>query len=648
MTFRSLRVCFLIGCCGASFATEYHVSTTGLDTHPGTSSFPWRTIQKAADSVAAGDLVHIHAGTYPERVTIENRHGTAALPIIFQKSPEATAAVLISQNGVTPPNGLSAVLSVRNCDHVILRQLEVADYKTVGTAIQQRAQLPVGIHVSGSGTGIQIRGCKVHDIWQSSPTLNNFDANGFGIAVYGEQATPIDQLVIDSCEVYSLRTGASESVAVNGNVTNFAVTNNLVHDCNNIGIDFIGFEGTNPVEALDQARNGVCSGNVVCRIDSKFNPAYGGNFTTGGNNSTRSAPGLYVDGGRDILLERNHVFDCNYAISAGSENTGKVVSNVTVRNNLLHHCHVGGIVIGGSEATNGGITNSSFTHNTIYANDTVSQGGGQFSIQNHASNIVIRRNLMVSTTPFSQFVLKDNNTGSFAAGAIDWNLYGTPAGGSYEFIWNGTPHSTFAAWQGSSQDAHSTLITTSPGLSGGAPLVTSPAADFNLTATSPAKDSGDSAALPFTPAGGEKDYRGRSRVAGPRVDIGAYEFMSPLQEWRDIHFTLPDGGSGTGADEDPDHDGASNLIEYSQGMNPVQPDPAGLPSITTLAGTLRFHYRKAVPALTYTVESSDTPASWSPALPAEQSDGTGLFRRDFPITSERQFIRLKVTTQTPW
>ncbi|MCW1915637.1 hypothetical protein OJ996_18775 [Luteolibacter sp. GHJ8] len=649
MTLREIAASAFAICSGIASAADYHVSLSGLDTNPGTQGQPWRTIQKAAATVVAGDTVHIHAGIYIERVTIENRHGSAALPIVFKKFAADTGSVIISQSGVTPPDDLTAVLAIRNCDHLVVRDLEIADYKTAGTAAEQRAQLPVGIHVSGSGTGIQIRGCKVHDIWQSSPTQNNYNANGFGIAVYGEQSSPIDQLVIDGCEVYNLRTGASESLVLNGNVTNFAVTNNIVRDCNNIGIDFIGFEGTNPVEALDQARNGICSGNVVFRIDSKFNPVYGGNFTTGGGNATRSAPGLYVDGGRDIILERNHVYDCNFAISIGSENTGKVVSGVTVRNNVFHHCHVGGIVVGGSETTNGGTTNSSFTHNTIYGNDTVSQGGGQFSIQNHVSGLTVRRNVMVSTSSFSQFILKGNNTGSVAAGAIDWNLYYAPPGGSFEFISNNTARTSFAAWQSASaQDTHSSLITTSPGFVGSTLTAASPAADFAITASSPAKDTGDSAALPFTPAANEKDYRGRSRIAGGRVDIGAFEFMTALQEWRDIHFTLPDGGPGAGSEEDPDGDGVSNLIEYSQGMNPVLADRSALPATTRTQDSLRFTYRKAVPGLSYAVESSGTLGSWSPALSPEQSDGLGLFWRDLPLSAGKQFIRLKVSSPETW
>ncbi len=630
-------------------AADLHVANTGMDANPGTLESPWRTIQKAATSAVPGDQVLIHAGTYAERVTLSGKQGTAATPITFRKFDGDAGAVVITQSGMTPPNGLSAVFRIQNSDHIILRDLEITGYKTSGNNTQQRAQLPAGIYIEGGGDGIQIRNCKVHDIWQSSATLNNFEANGFGIAAYGNAATPIDHLVIDGCEVYGLRTGASESVVLNGNVTNFQVTNNTVHDCNNIGIDFIGFEGTNPVESLDQARNGICSGNTVYRIDSKYNPAYGGNFTTGGNNNTRSAPGLYVDGGRDILLERNHVYDCNYAVSVGSENTGKVVSNVTVRNNILHHCHVGGIVIGGSGTDNGGVTGSSFTHNTIYQNDTVEQGGGQFSIQNHVSGVTIRRNLMVSTAEFAQFILKDNTTGTLEAGTIDWNLYKIAADKDFEFIWNGAAKSTFAAWKtASSSDAHSTLITGALDLVNAAPVVDTPAAGFALTETSPAKNTGDSAALPFTPADEEKDYFGQSRIAGGRVDIGADEYLSPLQSWRDTRFSLPDGGPGAGPRDDPDHDGKVNLIEWSQGTDPRSLDASPLPSTSWIEGVMRFSYRKDATGASHQIETSDDLLQWLPAVPAEEGGGAGLFFRDFPIAAGNLFVRLRVISTAAW
>ena len=49
--------------------TTYYVATSGNDVNPGSQSQPWKTIQKAAAVMHAGDTVLIHAGTYYEKVT---------------------------------------------------------------------------------------------------------------------------------------------------------------------------------------------------------------------------------------------------------------------------------------------------------------------------------------------------------------------------------------------------------------------------------------------------------------------------------------------------------------------------------------------------------------------------------------------------
>ncbi|MGG3280969.1 hypothetical protein [Paenibacillus solani] len=82
-------------------------------------------------------------------------------------------------------------------------------------------------------------------------------ANRRRIAVYGNSATSLKQIVIIQNELYNLKLGASEAMAINENVDGFRITQNIVHDNNNIGIDIIGFEGIAPNPAQDQARNGV-------------------------------------------------------------------------------------------------------------------------------------------------------------------------------------------------------------------------------------------------------------------------------------------------------------------------------------------------------------------------------------------------------
>ena len=64
---------------------DHYVAKNGDDlSGDGSAGSPWRTVQKAADSVAAGEVVAVGAGVYDERVTIPVRAGgTAARPTQF-------------------------------------------------------------------------------------------------------------------------------------------------------------------------------------------------------------------------------------------------------------------------------------------------------------------------------------------------------------------------------------------------------------------------------------------------------------------------------------------------------------------------------------------------------------------------------------
>src|SRR5213593_2523531 len=54
----------------AQGGVTYYVAPTGSDTNPGTSAAPWRTIQKAANTLHGGDTVIVKAGTYNGRVQV--------------------------------------------------------------------------------------------------------------------------------------------------------------------------------------------------------------------------------------------------------------------------------------------------------------------------------------------------------------------------------------------------------------------------------------------------------------------------------------------------------------------------------------------------------------------------------------------------
>jgi parallel beta-helix repeat protein len=63
-------------------SNAYYVSASGSDSNAGTSVSPWKTIQKAANTLNAGDTVIVTAGTYNERISI-SRSGSSGKPITF-------------------------------------------------------------------------------------------------------------------------------------------------------------------------------------------------------------------------------------------------------------------------------------------------------------------------------------------------------------------------------------------------------------------------------------------------------------------------------------------------------------------------------------------------------------------------------------
>jgi hypothetical protein len=326
----------LLACVSGAFGqpnSSFYVSPTGDDSNPGTQTAPWRTVQHAADTVRAGNTVNVRGGIYEELVSIKASGNATDGYITFRSYPGETA-VLDAEHFA--PDGRSAILTIHNKSYVRVEGFEIRNYRTA-----EHQLTPLGISVMGAGSHIELLKNNVHHIEQ---TFNGRDApgrggNGFGIAVYGTDAkTPIRELVIDGNEVHHLKTGSSESLVVNGNVTNFHVTHNVVHDNNNIGIDVIGFERTAPDPAVDQARDGVVSGNLVYNITSRGNPAY---------RDDESSDGIYVDGGTRILIEQNVIHDVDFGIELASEHQNRATSYVTARNNLIYHCHTAGVSIGG-------------------------------------------------------------------------------------------------------------------------------------------------------------------------------------------------------------------------------------------------------------------------------------------------------------
>jgi len=243
--------------------------------------------------------------------------------------------------------------------------------------------LPIGISVSGSGKGIRILRNHIHHI-----ETTHKNGNAHGIAVYGTEAPKaIEDLEISENKVEDLKLGWSEAIVLNGNVTDFKVTINTVRRNNNIGIDAIGFEGTSPNKAYDQARNGIISNNTVYEISSYGNPAYGKEYSAGG---------IYIDGGKNIIIENNRVYNSDIGIEAASEHKRKSTSSITIRKNTIYENNSAGIAIGGYDKERGNTIKSTITDNVLYKNDTKLQDAGQLLIQYNTKQNTVKNNIMVA------------------------------------------------------------------------------------------------------------------------------------------------------------------------------------------------------------------------------------------------------------
>jgi hypothetical protein len=361
--------------------------------------------------------------------------------------------------------------------------------------------VPVGIYVTGTAHHIELRNNKIHNIEQNGTSSSGTDAHG--IAVYGTSATQsINNIIIDGNELDSLKLGSSESLVLNGNVDTFQVTNNSVHHNNNIGIDAIGYEGTSSDTATDRARNGLIRGNTVSDIDSYGNVAYG---------TDRSADGIYVDGGRDIVIERNIVHHCNIGIELASEHSGKSTSGITVRNNFVYRNDIAGVSIGGYDTKRGSTQGCFIVNNTLFQNDTLQEGNGELYIQYDTKNNVLENNIVIANSQ-NAFITNDYTANS--GNVVDYNLYFGPGGSANSsWEWKKTSYDDFASYQtGTGNDAHSQFLDPQ--------LTSSVLPDLHLKAASPAIGAGL-----YRAEVGTADIDGESRVNGV-IDVGADEYTA--------------------------------------------------------------------------------------------------------------------------
>ncbi|GEM_PF-2041106 len=471
-----LLISFLSLCnCASHAQSTYYVSTTGNDTNPGTEALPWRTIQHGCRVALPGSTVLIKAGIYGEKVDVEVS-GDIINGFITIKNFEQDS-VILDGTGIPGQN----MIYIENKNYLRMSGLILRDNTGVADGS--------GIRIEGYADHIELSGNVIHNMRGS---------NAMGITCYGTNATlPIGNLAIKNNRIFDCDAAPSEALTLNGNVDGFEILDNTVHDINNIGIDMIGGEGMCPNGPKDRARNGLCRGNTVFRCRS----SYGGGY----------AAGIYVDGGRVIVVEGNRMFENDVGLEVGCENHNEVADSIVVRNNLIYNNDKRGLSFGGYNfPSTGQVRYCQFLNNTVFHNDILSTGDGECHIE-YARNCVVRNNIFFSST---QDLLLTSIVGSSNGNILNDNLWFSPDGSaSALFMWNSIMHTGFAAYRVATTQDSSSLFS-DPSFANSS----LPAPDLHITPASPARDAGSNSF-----AGGGVDFDGDPRIIGMNVDIGADE-----------------------------------------------------------------------------------------------------------------------------
>lgn len=317
---------------------QIYVDPNGIDqSGNGSESTPFRTIQYAIESADRNTTIRVAPGVYSERLDFEQAAGLTVIGA-------ADGSSIIS--GKSFSDGY--LIEISRASDISLKNLTIRDFR--GDNLEC-------VLIRRDSRDIEIEGCAFANIGVYNPS-----GNAHIILVEGDSVVGVKNISVINNKIMNCFTGYSEAVTMESNVDGFEISGNLIHDVTNIGIDVAGFysNGVND-PTLNQARNGRIADNTLYNIESP----------------NASCAAIYVDGGRDIVIERNRVYRSTYGIELGCENRydedtpgyEAAASGITVRYNTIYKCAKAGIMVGGYDnETTGTVRDSNIYNNTLYKN----------------------------------------------------------------------------------------------------------------------------------------------------------------------------------------------------------------------------------------------------------------------------------------
>lgn len=196
---------------------DYWVAPSGDDSSPGTLEQPFRTIQRAANAVVAGDTVVVRDGTYTDTTTDTcgyptvvclHRGGTAAAHVTF-RAEHRWGAIVDGQNA--RPNGFtwSAGAGYVDVDGFLVKSL-----RTSGGSVS-------AYELFNGGVGSRILNCRTEDIGRSVTSTTNGQVGVFttanDVTVEGCYFRDIGRLNNDQQHDHGIYLNDGDNVTIRGN-----------------------------------------------------------------------------------------------------------------------------------------------------------------------------------------------------------------------------------------------------------------------------------------------------------------------------------------------------------------------------------------------------------------------------------------------
>lgn len=283
-----------------STGSTFYVSRRGSDANPGTLRRPWRTAQKALNTLRPGQQALVRAGTYSEGLLMR-RSGTEAKPITLAAYPgERPVLRPASTDGDTYAMRISGsyfrlrgfvlegaagtssanIYLFGSASHVDIRRNEIRASQDQGVFAEEttRSVHMVGNRIHGNGLNSDPGQHQSHGIYlqgQDHLIANNVIYDhpfGFGIQIYPENTGTI---VVDNTVVASGLSGIV--IGGEGGVTRITIRNNIFAFNSRWGI---AHDSDNPSSSV--ADHNVLFGNGRGAIQPGFQ---GTDFSRGNINS---------------------------------------------------------------------------------------------------------------------------------------------------------------------------------------------------------------------------------------------------------------------------------------------------------------------------------------------------------------------------